>query len=127
MPEHVGLLVEHAPVVLRDDLAGLDVDVRLAREGRAGAGVDAGGALDASETHAEGDLLVVGHRLIWKDQDRIVVEGGPDLGEGRVVQRLPDVHAGDLGTEHRRQGRNRERHGYRSLRCLAGRPSRPTL
>jgi hypothetical protein len=33
VPEHVGELVDHPPVVGRDDLAGPDVEVRLAREG----------------------------------------------------------------------------------------------
>ena len=49
VPEHVGELVDHPPVVGRDDLARLDVEVRLAREGRARGRVHAARDLQRAE------------------------------------------------------------------------------
>ena len=81
MPEVVGLLVDHAHVVRRDRLAGHDVEVRLARELGAGGGVGAAGRLERAEILAELDLLVVVHRLVAEQQDRMLLEGGADRPE----------------------------------------------
>jgi hypothetical protein len=59
VPEHVGELVDHPPIVGRDDLAGLDVEVGLAREGRARRRIDAARDLEGPEAAAERDLGVV--------------------------------------------------------------------
>jgi hypothetical protein len=82
MPEHVGELVDHAPVVGRDDLARLDVEVRLAREGSPGRRIHAAGDFERAEASAEDCLRIVVERLAAEDEDGMLVEGGADFLPG---------------------------------------------
>src|SRR5439155_15850403 len=84
MPEHVGELVDHPTIVGRNDLARRDVEVRLAREGRARRRVDAARDLEVSEAPAEGDLLLVVQRLAPEEQHGMLLEGGADLRPCRI-------------------------------------------
>ena len=111
MPQHIGLLVEHAAVFQRDDLAGLYIEVGLPCERCAGGRIDASRALQRPEALAEGDLRGVVHRLVAEDQNAIGVEGVMDFAKCRGVQRLGNIDAGNLGGEDGRQGRHGERHG----------------
>ena len=101
MPEVIGLLVDHAHVVRRDRLAGHDVEVRLARELGAGGRIGAAGRLERAEILAELDLLLVVHRLVAEQQDRMLLEGGADRSELALRQRPRDVDAADLRAEQR--------------------------
>src|SRR3546814_2549621 len=85
MPEHVCLLIEHALVVGRDRFARLDVDVRLAREGAAAAGIGAHRVLQRAEALAEGDLAFVVEALAAEQQDGVFLERRTDRRERRVV------------------------------------------
>ena len=111
VPEHVGELVDHAPVLVGNDFARLDVEVRLAREGRARRRVHAAGDLEPTEALAEGDLLLVRQELAAEKQDRVLLEGGADVVPRRVVHGAGDVGAVDLRGEVRSQARCRDRHG----------------
>jgi hypothetical protein len=99
VPEHVGELIDHTTVLGRDEVASLDVEVRLAREGRARRGIHAAGDLEGTEALAEGDLLVVVQGLPAEEEDGMLVEGGADLRPGGIVHGPGDVGAVDARGE----------------------------
>jgi hypothetical protein len=101
VPQHVRELVDHPPIVLRDHFAGLDVEIRLAREWRSGGRIHATGDLQVSESPAERDLALVVERLPAKDQDRMLREGRADVGPRPLVERAGDIRAVNLRREHR--------------------------
>ena len=93
MPEVVGLLVDHAHVVGRDRLARQDVEVRLPRELGAGGRIGAERRLQRAEILAEGDLLLVVHRLVAEEEHGMLLEGGQDRSELTRRKRTRDVDA----------------------------------
>ena len=56
MPAHVGELIDHPPILGRDHVARLHVEVRLACERGARRGIHAAGDFERAEALAEGDL-----------------------------------------------------------------------
>ena len=58
----------------------------------------ADGGLERAEAPAERDLRLVGEGLPAEEQHRVLLEGGHDLGEGRVV-RAGDVEPYQLRAE----------------------------
>src|SRR5438105_4455038 len=112
VPEHVRELINHAPVVGRDDRAGLDIEVRLARERRACRRIDALRDLQRAEAPAECDLRVVVEPGAAEDQHRVLLEGGANLQPRGVVHRVPDVvDAVNLRREDGSQRRHPDGHG----------------
>ena len=111
MPEHVGELVDHAPVVHRDELPRLDIQVRLAGEGRPRRRVHAPGDLERAEAMAEGDLRLVVQRPAAEDENGVLLEGGADLRPRGIVQEARDVRPVDLGGEVRRETGRDDGHG----------------
>src|SRR5688572_8045148 len=103
VPELVGELVEHPAVVGRDHLAGLDVEVRLALERRAGGRVGRERHLQRAEAAAEGGLALVVERLAGEDDDRVLLERRADLAERVVGQRAREVDVLDARGEDRGQ------------------------
>ena len=99
MPEHVRELVDHPAVVGGDDLAGLDVEVRLARERGARGRVHAAGDLERAEAPAEGDLRLVVEPGAAEEQHGVLVEGGADGRPRGLVERAADVGAVDARGE----------------------------
>ena len=75
MPKHIGLLIEHAPVVRRNGLTGVDIQVGLARKWGARPGVCTARrcAFHGAEPFAEQNLLHVGHDDLF-----IFTNGGGD-------------------------------------------------
>ena len=53
----------------------------------------------AVEPLGEGELLLVGERLVAEHEDRVRVHAGADLGERLGVGHLPQVDRADLGGE----------------------------
>ena len=110
VPEHVRELVDHPPVLDRDDLTRLDVEVRLAREGGARGRVHAAGDLERAEAQAEGDLRLVIERGAAEEEHGVLVEGGADGRPRGVVERAADVGAVDPRGEARAEVGHRDRH-----------------
>jgi hypothetical protein len=59
--------------------------------------------LELAEVAAEGDLLRRGKVLPREDQHQMLVPGLEDLPSREVVERLPEVDAGDLAAEREAQ------------------------
>ena len=57
--------------------------------------------LERSEEPAERQLLLVGHRLVRKDEDAVTIEGCVDLGKDLGHHRPGQIDAAHLGAESR--------------------------
>src|SRR6266849_3915141 len=67
--------------------------------------------LERAEAQAQAHPLVVGERLAMEDEERVVVEGLPDVRPGAIVERLSQIHPADLDAEAGVQCLHRERAG----------------
>ena len=65
----------------------------------------------AVEPLGEGELLLVGEGLVAKDEDRVRVHAGPDLGERLGVGHLAEIDRADLGDEGGVERAEPEGHG----------------
>ena len=110
VPEHVGDLVDHPPVIGGNDVAGLDVEVRLPRERCPRRRIHAARDLEVSEAAAEGDLGVVVQRGRVEDQHGVLLEGGADCRPGRLVEGPGETGALDPRGKDRCQASHRDRH-----------------
>src|SRR5262249_44007481 len=106
----VGLLVQHAAVVVGNQLASPHIDVRLARQQRFAVGDRTGRTLQRAEPLAETDLFFVRHVLVGKDQYVVFVERGTNLGI-RLVVDVGQPDAADAGTEYRAERGDGDGHG----------------
>ena len=104
MPQHVGFLIKHPPVVHRDYLSSLDIQIGLPCKRRSSPRISPARAFQSPKPFTKGDLCLIGHRLIGKQQDKMLIKRRANFHEGRIVQRLGDVDPGNAGAEH---GRNR--------------------
>ena len=112
MPELVAEVEQVAAVVARQHPSfGVEVgDVGdIGAQPHLGAGVvriD----LERAEQPAEGELLLVGHRLLREDEDAVAVEGRLDLGKDFGRHRAGQVDAAHFGAESRVKRGHLDRH-----------------
>src|SRR6185295_12079240 len=86
-----------------DHVAGLDVEVRLPCERRAGGRIHAARDLEVAEAPAERDLALVVQRPAAEDQHRVLLERRAHALPGRRVELACDVDAVDARGEYRSQ------------------------
>src|SRR5438067_3944586 len=138
MPQPVGQFEKPDAVVGGHDVAVL-VEVR--EIGNAGAEpllvtaaeVSRGAVrLQLAEMAGEGELLVVGDRLVAEHQHRVTVHAGFDRGDLVRAERLAAIDAGYLADEHRMQWADRDGHyeafaagAAATISRMSGRCSRP--
>jgi hypothetical protein len=112
VPELVAEVEEISGVVTRENPpSGVEVgDVgNIGAQPHLGAGivrVD----LERAEQPAESELLLVGQRLLRKDEDAAAVEGGLDLGKDRRRERTGEIDAAQFGAERRVERGHFDRH-----------------
>jgi hypothetical protein len=99
VPEHVRELIDHAAIVRRNDVAGLDVEIRLAREDGSRRGIHAPRRLERTEAAAERDLALVVQSLAAEHEHGVLVERGADDMPRPLVHRSRDIDAADFGRE----------------------------
>ena len=124
MPQPVGQLEEPHAVVGGDDVA---VFVEVREIGHAGAEPLLAArphmprravCLQFAEMAGEGELLVIGDRLLAEHQHGVTVHAVFDRRDLACVERVAAIDAGDLADEHRMQ--RPDRYGH------AGYPAKPS-
>ena len=86
VPQHICFLIEHPPIICRNRLASLDIEVGLTRKCSAGPRIERPRPFQDSEPLAEGDLLRVVNRLVRKDQDRVFIKRRSNFAERRIAK-----------------------------------------
>ena len=112
MPQLVAEVEQIAAVVARRYPA-LGIEVRdvgdIGAQPHLGAGIvriD----FERAEEPAEGELLLVGNRLLREDEHAVAVEGRLDLGKDSGITGRRQIDAADLGAEGRMKRGQLDRH-----------------
>ena len=69
------------------------------------------GRLDRPELAGEGDVLVLGQRLLAKEEDQMLDQRLLDRRPRGVRERAREIDARDVGSDRRRGGLDLDRHG----------------
>src|SRR5262249_11314536 len=109
---HLVTGVEADALVVRRDHLAIGIDVGEIRDLRQIAFVRddrTNRRLERAETPAEGNLLAVVHPLVAKEQDRMLVERGDEVGED-IVGDTPNVDTDNFDAEQRMERSSLECH-----------------
>ena len=83
-----------------------------------------GATLTGAEARRERQLLLRGDVLLAEEEHQMPVQGGEDLVATRVIERLGQRHAFDLGAQRRRHGTDRQSFAGHLTPLVRGWPTR---